>query len=169
MFVFFVDHLRPSKDASCLVYSLNASLIEFGFVMLTPHFSPSQRAYSYICAYLCWWLNYHRFLWHTNFSLDDALELVSYFIGIDVAHCKKGIFLYQHKYTLDPLCRHKIKGSKEIGTPISTKFASSLVSIDATECRSAIRGLHYLTVTRLDIAFAVNKFTQHMSSPMAEN
>lgn len=103
-----------------------------------------------------------------SFAIKD-LGPLSFFLGIEVAQCKEGLFLSQHKYIVDLLCRFKLEGSKPIGTPMSSKSAASNGFVDGTEYRSAIGGLQYLTLTRPDIAFAVNKLAQHMSAPTPEN
>lgn len=100
---------------------------------------------------------------------DQGLGPLSYFLGIEVALCKEGLFLSQHKYTLDLLRRHKLDGAKNVITPMASKLSSSTGSVDSTEYHSAIDGLQYLTLTRSDIAFTVNKLAQHISSPIASH
>lgn len=103
----------------------------------------------------------------STFAVKD-LGPLSYFLGIEVAACKEGIFLSQHKYMIDLLHRHKMDGVKPVHTPAATKQASVSGSVDSTEYRSAIGGLQYLTITRPDIAFTVNRLAQHMSSPTCD-
>lgn len=100
------------------------------------------------------------------FAVKD-LGPLSYFLGVEVASCKEGLFLSQHKYLIDLLHRHKLDGVRPLYTPISTKEPSTSGSADPSEYRSAIGGLQYLTITRPDIAFTVNRFAQYMSSPSA--
>jgi histone deacetylase 1/2 len=60
-------------------------------------------------------------------------------------------------------------GAKEVITPLSTtivlKLLDSTSSIDSTEYKSIIGALQYLSLTRPDISFAVNKLSQFMHKP----
>lgn len=104
----------------------------------------------------------------SHFAVKD-LGPLSYFLGVEVASCKEGLFLSQHKYLIDLLRRHKMVGIKPLSTPISMKLGVVSGSVDPSEYRSAIGGLQYLTITRPDIAFTVNKLAQHMSSPTPDH
>lgn len=103
-----------------------------------------------------------------SFIVKD-LGPLTYFLGVEVAHCKEGLFLSQHKYTVDMLRKFKMDGAKPVSTPMSSKLPTLQGSTDATEYRSAIGGLQYLTLTRPDIAFTVNKLAQHMATPLASH
>lgn len=70
---------------------------------------------------------------------------------------------------MDLFRRFKLDGAKPVSTSMSVKQSSLSGSSDATEYRSAIGGLQYLTITRPDIAFPVNKLAQHMASPLASH
>lgn len=65
--------------------------------------------------------------------------------------------------------RTQMTGAKEVSTPLPTH--GSLVLHDgsppanATEFRSTIGALQYLSITRPDIAYAVNKLSQFMHQP----
>lgn len=101
-----------------------------------------------------------------NFAIVKDLGILSYFLGIGVARCGDGLFLSQHKYILDLLCRFPMDSAKFISTPVSAMPPmTSYGVVDPSEYHSAIGGLQYLTLTRLDIAFTVNRLVQHMSSP----
>ncbi|KAF5461735.1 hypothetical protein F2P56_017810 [Juglans regia] len=60
-------------------------------------------------------------------------------------------------------------GAKDISTPLSTSTSLKLVdgttSVDSTEFRRVIGSLQYLSLTRPDISFAVNKLSQFMHKP----
>ena len=43
---------------------------------------------------------------------------MKYFLGIEMAHSKEGIFISQQKYMLDLLAETGVLGSKAIDTPI---------------------------------------------------
>ena len=47
-----------------------------------------------------------------------ALGIVKYFLGIEVAHSKEGIFISQHKYILDFLKETCMLDSKPASPPI---------------------------------------------------
>lgn len=62
--------------------------------------------------------------------------------------------------------------SNSQATPVTlqNKFKSSdSISVDATLFRSIVGALKYLTFTRPDITYAVNKDCQHFSSPTLAN
>lgn len=104
------------------------------------------------------------------FALKDLGEL-SYFLGIEVKRINNGILLTQEKYTTDLLKRVGMLQCKPVNTPMSTSEKLSacegdtLGPNDATEYRSIVGALQYLTLTRPDIAFSVNKVCQYLHSP----
>lgn len=75
----------------------------------------------------------------------------------------------QTKYTIDILQQASMLGAKPIHSPfvsgskLSSKFGDPLS--DATHYRSIVRALQYLTLTRPDIAFAINQACQFMHAP----
>jgi histone deacetylase 1/2 len=79
--------------------------------------------------------------------------------------------LSQGKYAQDLLVRAHMDKSKTVSTPMSVqdKLATDQgtpLSDDALfEYRSTIGGLQYLTLTRPDISFAVNKVCQYLAKP----
>lgn len=84
---------------------------------------------------------------------------LTYFLGVEVAHYKEGLFLSQHKYTIDVLKKFKLDGSKPMPTLISSKLSSSKGNTDMIEFQSGIGGIQYFTLTRPNITFSVNKLT----------
>jgi hypothetical protein len=60
-------------------------------------------------------------------------------------------------------------GAKDISTPLSTTQSLYLLdgtaSMDSTEYRRIIGSLQYLSLTRPDICFAVNKLSQFIHKP----
>ena len=60
-------------------------------------------------------------------------------------------------------------GAKDVLTPLSTTTSLKLVdgtsSTNSTEFRSVIGALQYLSLTRPDISFSVNKLSQFMHKP----
>ena len=61
-------------------------------------------------------------------------------------------------------------GAKDVSTPLSTTMFLKLVdgtsSTNSIEFRSVIGALQYLSLTRPDISFSVNKLSQFMHKPM---
>ncbi|CAM8988176.1 unnamed protein product [Rhodiola kirilowii] len=105
-----------------------------------------------------------------EFAVKDLGQL-HFFLGIEVQHLKKGITLTQHKYAKDLLIRASMQKCKPSVTPMaSTERLSAndgvpLPPDQATTYRSIVGGLQYLTLTRPDISFAVNKVCQFLHDP----
>jgi hypothetical protein len=106
----------------------------------------------------------------SNFALKD-LGPLSYFLGIEVKPCSEGIILTQEKYTKGILDRVGMATCKSMRTPLATDEklsltnGSSLSADDASDYRSVVGALQYLTLTRPDIAFSVNKVCQILHAP----
>ena len=79
--------------------------------------------------------------------------------------------LTQKKYSLDLLRRAGMLKCKPSPTPMSSTDTLSaadgalLSPEDATEYRSIVGGLQYLTITRPDLSFAVNRVCQYLHAP----
>jgi hypothetical protein len=105
-----------------------------------------------------------------EFALKDLGEL-HYFLGIEVAKIKDGILLTQNKYVKVLLKKIGMLGCKLVGTPLSTSEKLSahegelLHLVDVTRYSSIVGGLQYLTLTRPDLAFSVNKVCQCLHAP----
>uniref|UniRef100_A0A2N9GCF6 Integrase catalytic domain-containing protein n=1 Tax=Fagus sylvatica TaxID=28930 RepID=A0A2N9GCF6_FAGSY len=76
-----------------------------------------------------------------------------------------------HQYIRGLLDRVKMDGAKDVQTPQSTSITLKLQDgsslTDATTYRQVIGALQYLSFTRPDIAFSVNKLAQFMHQPTA--
>jgi hypothetical protein len=105
-----------------------------------------------------------------DFALKDLGEL-HYFLGIEVEKINGGILLSQNKYVEDLLQKTGMFSCKPVQTPLSTseKLSSHIGDLlglaDATNYRSIVGGLQYLSLTRPDIPFSVNKVCQYLHSP----
>jgi histone deacetylase 1/2 len=105
-----------------------------------------------------------------EFALKDLGKL-HYFLGIEVKKINDGILLSQEKYTKDVLQRANMMACKPVASPMSTSEKLSthegapLGPKDATAYRSIVGGLQYLTLTRPDISFSVNKVCQYLHAP----
>jgi histone deacetylase 1/2 len=106
----------------------------------------------------------------SEFALKYLGEL-SYFLGIEVTPVQGGILLKQEKYAGDILARVGMTKCKTSSTPLvameklSREGGDLLSSDDATRYRSIVGALQYLTLTRPDLTFAVNKVCQYLHSP----
>src|SRR6185312_6218329 len=105
-----------------------------------------------------------------EFALKDLGEL-HYFLGIEVSWINNGIVLSQSKYSNDILRRTGMINCKLASTPMSTTEKLSVYDgtplgpEDATRYRSVVGALQYLTLTRPDISFAMNKVCQYLHAP----
>ena len=103
----------------------------------------------------------------SEFKLRD-LGHARYFLGIEVAPTSMGLVLSQHKYVLDILNRAGMTSCKPVDTPASVAkldLQSTELFSDATRFRQVVGALQYLTFTRPDICYAVNKVCQFMHAP----
>lgn len=97
-----------------------------------------------------------------EFALKDLGEL-HYFLGIEVKKNKNALHLSQEKYATDLVKKPGLQGCKPTPTPLSSTEKLSLMkgkpidSVDTTKYRCLVGALQYLTLTRPDISFAVNK------------
>ncbi|KAL8170970.1 hypothetical protein V2J09_022774 [Rumex salicifolius] len=94
---------------------------------------------------------------------------LSYFLSVEVQPHPDGLFLSQRKYVTDVLHRAQMTDSKQVATPMCastklTKNAGYLLSTP-TAYRQLVGSLQYLSLTRPDIAFVVNKLSQYMQAP----
>jgi hypothetical protein len=103
-----------------------------------------------------------------EFSMKDLGEL-HHFLGIAVQRRSGGLFLSQRQYTLDILDRANTTQCKPCSTPVDTQAKLSATDgnpmTDATDYRSLVGALQYLTFTRPDISYAVQQVCLHMHAP----
>ena len=98
----------------------------------------------------------------SEFAVKD-LGGLNYFLGIKVVPCTPGVLLSQKKYILDILTRTKMFEAKLVSSPIASSTHLSVLDgdpcDDPTLYRSTVGTLQYLSITRPDIAFSVNKLS----------
>ena len=103
-----------------------------------------------------------------HFHMKDLGHL-RYFLGIEVARSKQGIFISQRKYVLDLLKETGMLSSKSSETPMdpNIKFNKDDGELlhDPGRYRRLVGKFIYLTVTRPDITFAVGIVSQFMCNP----
>ncbi|KAF5465144.1 hypothetical protein F2P56_015175 [Juglans regia] len=102
------------------------------------------------------------------FPVKD-LGRLSYFLGIEVDYTSTGLMLSQRKYIKALFTRSNMLLAKPISSPMAASLKLSKFDSpdfeDATLYRSIVGGLQYLSLTRPDISFAVNKIFQFKHSP----
>jgi len=105
-----------------------------------------------------------------EFAVKD-LGRLNYFLGIEVHHNSSGLVLTQRKYIHDLLVRTNMDTSKSVSTPmlpadkLSLHDGDPLSPEDTTKYRSVVGTLQYLSLTRPDISFSVNRVCQFLSMP----
>ncbi|KAH9686538.1 reverse transcriptase Ty1/copia-type domain-containing protein [Citrus sinensis] len=103
-----------------------------------------------------------------QFHIKD-LGTLKYFLGIEVARSKQGIFLNQRKYALDILQDSGQLSTRPSSFPMEQNL--KLSNDQGTLCqnpdqyRRLVGRLIYLTITRLEITYAVNILSQFMHTP----
>ncbi|XP_020225261.1 uncharacterized protein LOC109807145 [Cajanus cajan] len=101
-----------------------------------------------------------------EFEVKDLGQL-KYFLGMEIARTKNGIYVSQRKYTLDLLQETGMLGCKAANTPIEPEKRSEEESPPANKDRyqSLVGKLIYLTHTRPEIGFAVRLTSRYTSNP----
>lgn len=104
----------------------------------------------------------------SKFKLKD-LGAIKYFLGIKIARSIVGITLCQRKYALEILEDSDMLASKVLKFPVeqNIKLSSNegTLMTNPSVYRRLIGRLIYLTITRPDIAYSVQKLRQYMDKP----
>ncbi|XP_062119075.1 uncharacterized mitochondrial protein AtMg00810-like [Humulus lupulus] len=105
---------------------------------------------------------------HNKFKLKNLGDL-KYFLGLEVARSNNRIFVSQRAYALQLLEDLGYLGCKPVSTPMEPNLKLSQDEndklADPTLYRKMIGKLQYLTITRPDIAYSVNKLSQFLAMP----
>lgn len=106
---------------------------------------------------------------NSNFALKDLGKL-NYFLGVQVSHLADGsLHLSQDKYICELLVKAQMGQPKRLSTPMVVGKQLSKYGNDdfdnVSMYRSIVGALQYVTLTRPDIAYAVNKVCQYMQCP----
>nr|KAJ0191767.1 hypothetical protein LSAT_V11C800422600 [Lactuca sativa] len=108
----------------------------------------------------------------SQFLIKD-LGILKYFLGIEVISINDGLCLNQRKYCLELLHEYGMLACKPVNTPLEVNFVVSSSNKNEkenflenkTEFQKQIGKLIYLTITRLDISYAVQVLSQYMHKP----
>ncbi|XP_044442213.1 uncharacterized mitochondrial protein AtMg00810-like [Triticum aestivum] len=105
------------------------------------------------------------------FKMTD-LGLLSYYFGIEVQQKPEGITQCQEAYAKKIVESCSMEDCNPSHVPMKPCVVLSKKSeapaVDATEYRSVVRKLRYLTNTRPDLAYSVGIVSRFMEAPMAE-
>ncbi|GAA0141522.1 transmembrane signal receptor [Lithospermum erythrorhizon] len=106
------------------------------------------------------------------FHMKD-LGVLKYFLCIEVARNSEGIFLSQHKYTLDIVVEAGLLGCKPAAFPMeqyhTLAFAKGAEVSDPEQYRRLVGRLIYLAFTHPDLAYSVHILAQFMHHPRLEH
>jgi hypothetical protein len=98
---------------------------------------------------------------------------LKYFLGIEVARSKQGIFLSQRKYILDLLSEVGLLECKPVDTPIVQNHKlgehPDQAPTNKERYQRLVGKLIYLSHTCPDIAYAVSVVSQFMHNPSEEH
>ncbi|XP_019178996.1 PREDICTED: uncharacterized protein LOC109174195 [Ipomoea nil] len=103
----------------------------------------------------------------TAFKIRD-LGTPHFFLGIETVPYGDGLILSQRRYMKDILKRAGMTDCKALATPaaVTQSATPSLTPFEnPTQYRMIVGALQYLTITRPDLSFSVNRLCQFMHSP----
>jgi hypothetical protein len=105
-----------------------------------------------------------------EFALKDLGDL-PYFLGIEVKRTNEGLLITTERYARDIVTRANMSLCKAITTPMTSgdkmlvNDGEPLGPKDALQYRSIVGVLQYITLTRPNLSFAVNRVCQFLHSP----
>lgn len=99
----------------------------------------------------------------------NDLGPLTYFLGLEVHKIQGGLFINQHKYTLDLISQALLQHTTPLDTPlefnVKCKKDDSTTLFDPTIYRKHVGSLVYLTINRPDISHAINIVNHFMVQP----
>ncbi|CAN0874921.1 Retrovirus-related Pol polyprotein from transposon RE1 [Linum grandiflorum] len=106
------------------------------------------------------------------FKMKDLGDL-RYFLGLEIARSREGIVVNQRKYCIELLNDTGFLESKGNKSPMDVNLKLNAnqgeTLQDPSIYRNLVGRLHYLTITRPDIAFAVQQLSQFQANPCSEH
>ncbi|XP_071695972.1 uncharacterized mitochondrial protein AtMg00810-like [Rutidosis leptorrhynchoides] len=103
-----------------------------------------------------------------SFAVKDMGNL-SYFLGIEVTRNGNDMILSQRKYIRELLESADLSNAKPVSSPMTTNaklaLGDSATFDNPVQYHQIVSALQYVTLSRPDIAFAVNKVCQYMHCP----
>ncbi|XP_043710334.1 uncharacterized mitochondrial protein AtMg00810-like [Telopea speciosissima] len=104
----------------------------------------------------------------SEFSIKD-LGRLNFFLGFEATYQPDEVILSQTRYITNLLQRAGMVDCKPVLTPMATTNKASstggVAHSDPTQYRSIDGTLQYITLTRPDVAFSVNRVCQFMHNP----
>jgi len=103
---------------------------------------------------------------HTRFRIKDLGDL-KFFLGIEIARSKKGIYISQRKYALEIIKDSGYLGAKPVEFPMEECRLSNTGELlkDPYIYQRLVGRLIYLTITRPDITYSVHILSRFMHEP----
>ncbi|KAK1415763.1 hypothetical protein QVD17_31549 [Tagetes erecta] len=103
-----------------------------------------------------------------TFAVKD-MGALSYFLGIEITPRGSDVLFSQRKYINDLLARTNLTKAKPVPSPITTSANLALGDSpefdDPVKYRQVVGALQYVTISRPDVTYAVNKVCQFMHAP----
>jgi histone deacetylase 1/2 len=160
MYLLQIGFRATGSDASLFIFNHGGAtaflLVYVDDIILT---ASSNDLLHHIVEQLC-----------SEFAIKD-LGALRFFLGVQVTRDATGFFLTQAQYAEEILERAGMSSCKPATTPADTKPKVSLhdgnllPASDASFYRSIAGALQYLTLTRPDVAYAVNQACLYMHAP----
>lgn len=105
---------------------------------------------------------------HETFRIKD-LGGLHYFLGLEILYKDNGVLISQRKFAIDLLSEFNCMKSSALSSPLdpSTKLNANEGPLlpDPSHFRKLVGKLSYLTNTRLDISYSVQRLSQFMQRP----
>uniref|UniRef100_A0A2N9ETF7 Reverse transcriptase Ty1/copia-type domain-containing protein n=1 Tax=Fagus sylvatica TaxID=28930 RepID=A0A2N9ETF7_FAGSY len=107
-----------------------------------------------------------------DFALKD-LGPLHFFLGVEAHKVDSGMYLSQRRYITDLLRKTNLHEAKPVASPMASSTVLSQHTgtslSDPSLYRSVVGSLQYLSLTRPDISFAINKVCQFMANPTEDH